>query len=189
MGRWEPGSEDRLRAAALDLYAQNGFEQTTVADIARAARSEERTFFRLFVDKREVLFQGQDELKQRFVEGIAEAPTEATALEVVAFALDRVAPFFGQERQPWSLRRRQIIEANPPLMEREQFKMLTLSTAISDAFRERGVSEPTATLSAQSAVAIFDIAFRMWTTPGETRNYAELVTVGIDGLRAIATSP
>ncbi|MGI3780205.1 MAG: TetR family transcriptional regulator, partial [Janthinobacterium lividum] len=77
MVRWEPGAQERLQAAALDLYAQRGFEQTTAADIAQAAGLTERTFFRYFADKREVLFAGQDIFQQVFVDGVAAAPEGA----------------------------------------------------------------------------------------------------------------
>ena len=188
MGRWEPETRARLRLAAIELWQEKGFDETSAAEIADRAGVTERTFFRHFVDKREVLFQGQEELEERFTTGIIEAPAEASALEVVAFALGRVAPFFGQERQPYSTLRRQIIEANTPLMEREQFKMLTLTSAVSKAFRERGVGEPDATLSAHSALAIFNVAFTMWTTPDESRTYDELVGVALTSLRQLVAS-
>ncbi len=187
MVRWQPGSADRLRAAALDLYRTHGFEQTTVADIAAAVGVSERTFFRHFADKREVLFQGQEDLKSMFVRGIHDAPADATPLQVTAFALARVATFFAQDRQPYSTLRREVIEANPSLVEREQFKAASLASGISAAFRERGMRDPAATLSAQAALAVFHVAFMMWTTPGEQRDYAQLVGVAIEELKSLTT--
>ena len=64
MGRWEPGARGRLARVALELYAERGFEQTTVEDIAERAGVTERTFFRHFADKREVLFDGSAVLQQ-----------------------------------------------------------------------------------------------------------------------------
>jgi len=55
MARWEPNATDRLCVAALKLFEERGFEQTTVAEIAARAGLTERTFFRHFTDKREVL--------------------------------------------------------------------------------------------------------------------------------------
>ena len=81
MVRWEPGAQERLQAAALDLYAERGFEQTTAADVAQAAGLTERTFFRYFADKREVLFSGQDQFRQVFLDGVDDAPPEASALD------------------------------------------------------------------------------------------------------------
>jgi hypothetical protein len=58
MTRWEPNARGRLEQAALALYGERGFENTTVAEIAARAGLTERTFFRHFADKREVLFAG-----------------------------------------------------------------------------------------------------------------------------------
>lgn len=186
MGRWAPGAADRLRAAALELFTEAGFENTTVAQIAERAGVTERTYFRYFSDKREVLFDGQSSLQSVFVEGMREAPTDAAPLEVARVALHRVAEFFSSERRAYSTARRQLIEANPSLGEREQFKLLALAAAIAQAFRDRGMGEPSATLSAQSALAVFHVAFVQWTTPGETRDYADLADAAIAELRTIA---
>ena len=185
MGRWEPDAAGRLRAAALELFADPGFDQTTVAQIAARAGVTERTFFRHFGDKREVLFDGQNELQSAFVDGVLEAPAGAAPLEVVRFALGRVARFFSTERRPWSVTRRQIIEGHASLGEREQFKMLALTAAVAGAFRDRGMPEPGATLSAQSALGVFHVAFVMWTTPGETRDYSALVALAINELKLV----
>src|SRR3954447_7082112 len=88
MGRWQPGAQDRLQQAALELFAEQGFEQTSVAGIAERAGVTERTFFRHFADQREVLFAGQDEFQAPFLTAIAAAPASASALELVAAALD-----------------------------------------------------------------------------------------------------
>lgn len=187
MARWEPGATDRLRAAALELFVDPGFDQTTVAQIAARAGVSERTFFRHFADKREVLFDGQNELQHVFVTGVLEAP-ESAPLEIVRHALDRVAQFFSPERQPYSTMRREIIGTHPSLGEREQFKMLALTAAVAAAFRERGMPEPAATLAAQSALGIFHVAFVQWTTPGETRDYSTLVGLAIEELRSITAA-
>ena len=63
MGRWEPDARGRLVKAAMELYGERGFEQTTVAEIAERAGLTERTFFRHFADKREVLFAGAGALR------------------------------------------------------------------------------------------------------------------------------
>src|SRR5580658_5362057 len=98
MVRWEPGARERLQQAALELFASQGFEQTTAEQIARAAGLTERTFFRYFADKREVLFQGQEQFVAAFVSGVAAAPPDATPLELVAAALRSAARWFPDER-------------------------------------------------------------------------------------------
>ncbi len=84
MVRWEPGARERLQAAALDLFAARGFEQTTAADIAASVGLTERTFFRYFADKREVLFDGQELLHGAFVKGVGAAPEAASVVDTVA---------------------------------------------------------------------------------------------------------
>ena len=74
MARWQPGARERLQAVTLELFAEQGFEGTTVAEIASRAGLTERTFFRYFTDKREVLFTGQDTFEGMFVDQIAAAP-------------------------------------------------------------------------------------------------------------------
>src|SRR3954454_15892638 len=100
MVRWEPGGAARLQQAALELFASRGFEQTTVADIAQASGLTERTFYRHFGDKREVLFYGQDHFVQLFLDGVNAAPANATAMELVAAAIAGAAESFPDERRP-----------------------------------------------------------------------------------------
>jgi len=175
MVRWQPGASDRLRAAALELFADQGFDATTAAEIAARAGVTERTFFRHFEDKREVLFAGQESFQQGFLDGVVAAPTGLTALEVVASALDAAATaYFSEERRTGSRLRGAVISAHPALQERELLKLAALAGAMAAALRERGVTEPAATLAAESGVTVFRIAFAQWLDPGEQRSLTEL---------------
>ena len=185
MVRWQPGARARLQEAALDLYAKRGFEQTTAAEIAESVGLTERTFFRYFADKREVIFGGQDLFQQAFVDGVAAAPAGASALETVAFALQAASSFFPDERRPHSRLRQSIIVANASLHERELLKMAWLSEGIAAALRERDIPEPQATLAAESGVTVFGIAFRQWLSEGETRTLADLEVEVMDDLREL----
>src|SRR6202020_2328630 len=100
MVRWEPGARERLQAAALELFATRGFEQTTAAEIAQAVGLTERTFFRNFSDKREVLFHGQEQFLRAFLDGVDKAPADASALELIAAALQAGAEAGGARRYP-----------------------------------------------------------------------------------------
>ncbi|QYC41028.1 HTH-type transcriptional regulator BetI [Nonomuraea coxensis DSM 45129] len=190
MGRWEPNARGRLEEAALELYGERGYEQTTVAEIARRAGLTERTFFRHFADKREVLFGGGKLLEERLTAAVAAAPDSAGPLEAVAAALDAAGPLF-QERHERSRRRQAIILAHAELRERELIKLATLARALAGALRERGVGEPAASLAAEAGIAVFKIAFERWTDePGEAdlrqamrEAFAELraVTAGTPG--------
>ncbi len=129
MSRWKPDAQGRLMSAAIELFDEQGYEATTVAEIAERAGLTKRTFFRYFSDKREVLFSGSQELQRLWLDGLAAAPAEASPLAVVTAGLDPVAEMFS-ERHPFARIRAQIIEANPELQERELIKLQSLAAAI-----------------------------------------------------------
>jgi AcrR family transcriptional regulator len=182
MVRWEPGARERLQAAALELFATRGFEQTTTAEIAQSVGLTERTFFRHFADKREALFYGQEQFLESFMDGLDAAPPDASPLEVVAAALRTAASFFPGERRPYSRMRQAVIDQNPALQEREQHKFASLATTVAAALRARGVSEPAATLAAQSGVTVFGIAFVQWIREGEERSLSEITSAVLQEL-------
>jgi AcrR family transcriptional regulator len=174
MARWRSGTRERLQATALELFRERGFDGTTVADIAAAAEVTERTFFRHFADKREVLFSGQEDFVRLFVEPIGQAPADTPPSELIRRALDGAATFFPEERRPWSRRRQPVIDVDPALKERELAKLAGLGSTLGDVLRDRGVPEPTATLAAQTAVTVFHLAFTQWIAPDEHRTMVEL---------------
>jgi AcrR family transcriptional regulator len=184
MVRWEPGARERLQAAALELFATRGFEQTTAAEIAQAVGLTERTFFRHFSDKREVLFYGQEQFIQVFVDAVAAAPPGASPLAAVAWALRAGAAYFTDERRPYARVRQSVIDQNPALRERERHKLAELATAVAGALRDRGVGEPAATLAAESGTTVFGIAFTQWLRDGETRSLTDIAS---DVLRELAS--
>src|ERR1700712_1667513 len=140
MTRWQPDARGRLQQAALSLFDERGFDETTVADIAEAAGLTKRTFFRYFSDKREVLFNGSHELQERWVGGIEAAPPGPGPMAAVSAGLDEVAELFA-DRHPFATMRFRIIAANPELQERELIKLQTLAGAINAALVERGVPD------------------------------------------------
>ena len=184
MGRWEPNGRGRLAQAALDLYVERGFDQTTVAEIAERAGLTERTFFRHYADKREVLFEGSAVLQQLMVDAVATAPESASPMEAAAAALDPIAEMF-DERRDFSRRRNSVISANPELKERELIKLATLTEAIAATLHERGVAEPAASLAAQATIGVFHVSFQRWVAPGETRNLAELMHESLAELKTV----
>ena len=95
MARWQPGATQRLVVAAVDLFTEQGYDATTVAQIAERAGVTKSTFFRHFSDKREVLVAGQAALSQLLAKGIAEAPVGASPLEAVAAGLERASSEMG----------------------------------------------------------------------------------------------
>ena len=186
MGRWEPDSKGRLHEAALALFSERGFEQTTAAEIAARAGVTERTFFRHFFDKREVLFGGSELLKQRIVAAVAEAPPSDTPLEAVARGLDAAAAFIGESRRDLTAQRQQVIASNPELRERELTKVADYAAAVSAILRERGVGELQATVAAEAGMAVFRVALERWATNADERSLEVIVKTSIAELRDLA---
>ncbi|GJF32108.1 TetR family transcriptional regulator [Kitasatospora sp. NE20-6] len=202
MGRWEPNARGRLERAALDLYVERGFERTSVAEIAERAGLTERTFFRHFADKREVLFGGSALLQEGMVDAATRAPGSATPMEAVAVALAAAAAVL-QERGTHARRRQSVIDANTELQERELIKLASLATALADALRQRGVADAPASLAAEAGIAVFKIAFRRWVDqpeqadgpeqaaePGQAdgpgvKDFPQLVEESLAGLKAV----
>ena len=163
MARWEPNASERLALAALDLFAERGYENTTVIDIAQRAGLGKTTFFRHFQDKREVLF-GDGTMNGLLAEAIAAAPTGAPPLEAVAHALDAVGrDAFTPARRELVARRRGVIAANPELQEREALKGLSLTASMTGALKRRGVPDLTSRVAAELGALASKIAYERWT--------------------------
>ena len=184
MGRWEPNARGRLEQAALDLYVERGFEQTTVAEIADRAGLTERTFFRHFADKREVLFAGAGALQELLVTAVVGAPDSVAPLEAVATALESAGARL-QERREYSRRRQAVIDANAALRERELIKLAALASALAGALRRRGVTDPAASLTAEAGIAVFRVAFERWVQEPNRSDLPHLVRESLDELRTV----
>jgi AcrR family transcriptional regulator len=167
MGRWEPDARGRLAKAAMELYAEQGFEQTTVAEIAARAGLTERTFFRHFADKREVLFYGMDRLRDLLARAVADAPASATVMDAVGAAFEAAGAMFQENPERVRLRDA-IVSANAELRERELIKLAAFAATVAGALRDRGIREPAASLAAEAGVAVFKVAFARWISdPGQ----------------------
>ena len=186
MSRWEPDAPGRLQAAAFELYTERGYDQTTVAEIAARAGLTERTFFRYFADKREVLFWGAAALEAYLVRHVDEAPDGLAPLEVVSLALCSAADDFFDDRREFALRRQQVIAANPELHERELIKLANLASAVAEALRRRGVTETAATLAAEAGVAVFKVGFEQWARGSGAQTLAEQLRSSFGDLRSVA---
>jgi AcrR family transcriptional regulator len=183
--RWEPDARGRLERAALELYGERGFEQTTVAGIAERAGLTERTFFRHFADKREVLFSGAGELQEFLVSRVEGAPASQPALERVLVALVDAAREVFEERRDFARRRQAIIAATAELRERELIKLARLADALADALRRGGVPDPTAGLAAEAGIAVFRVAFERWTAQAGDLPLAQVIRESSAALHAV----
>jgi AcrR family transcriptional regulator len=184
MGRWEPDSRGRLRDAALALYGERGFENTTVAEIAKRAGLTERTFFRHFADKREVLFGSSGALQDALVSAVANAPDSVAPIDAVAAGLEAAGAQL-PDRPETARQRQTIIAANADLQERELIKFASLSAALADTLRLRGLTDPAASLTAEVAIAVFRIAFERWIDPSDEHDFPRLVRESLDQLKAL----
>jgi len=185
MSRWQPNARGRLEEAALDLYTERGFDETTVAEIAQRAGLTERTFFRHFADKREVLFGGQDALLELFVGRVVDAPQSMPPLEAVGAALMAVGQFF-EGRHKHARRRQAVIAANPRLQERELIKLSAIASGLAEALARRGVAESAAKLTAEAGVAVFKVAFERWIGDGRRDQLPHFIRESLDELKGMA---
>ncbi|RSD19414.1 TetR/AcrR family transcriptional regulator [Amycolatopsis eburnea] len=167
MARWQPNAPERLSKAALELFAERGYENTTVIDIAERAGLTKSTFFRHFQDKREVLF-GSGTLAGLITEAVAAAPEAAGPLEAVTAAMDAVGQAaFTPERREFGTLRRAVIDANPELREREALKGLALTAALADALERRGIPGLTARVAAELGALAMTLAHERWSDGGD----------------------
>jgi AcrR family transcriptional regulator len=188
MARWEPNARERLERAALALFAEHGYDATTVAQIADRAGLTKSTFFRHFTDKREVLFGGQDLLVERFGDAIRNAPPATTTAGCLAAALEAAAAAFTPDRHDLAPRRRAVIAAHSELQERELLKRARLASAMADALRARGADDTAARLAAEMGVLAFSTAYARWAAPENRQPFTEIAHATLRDLRARAAA-
>ena len=170
----------------MELYSERGFEQTTVAAIAERAGLTERTFFRHFADKREVLFQGSAALNELMTATVAQAPPELPPLDTAVLAIEALGEVINQ--RDFSRERQRIIDANPELQERELTKLAAMAVTLTAALQQHGVPQPAATLAAESAIAIFRVAFGRWISEDNHSELAELVRDSLAELKSLTAA-
>jgi AcrR family transcriptional regulator len=185
MGRWEPDSRGRLQEAALALYSERGFDQTTAAQIAERAGVSERTFFRHFADKREVLFGGSAVLRERIVAGVAGAPSTDGPFDAVARGLDGAAAMLGEFRRDLSRQRQAVIAANPELRERELAKLADYGAAVATALRQRGVLGLQASLAAEAGMSVLRVALERWASGDDDHDLTVIMRDSVAELRVL----
>jgi len=189
VARWEPNTRARLVTAAVDLFAEQGYDATTVSEIAeRAGGLTKMTFFRHFADKREVLFAGQEIHRRLLADAIAAAPAEATPLEATSAGLEALTGTFTDERREFSARLLAVVAGNSELQERAAYKRATLAGAITAALHERGVPDPAAGLAAELGVGAFYRAFERWASSASQETLTDVTRQAFAELRtALAT--
>jgi AcrR family transcriptional regulator len=185
MARWEPNARGRLGRAAMELYGERGFDNTTVAQIAERAGLTERTFFRHFADKREVIFDGSRALEELLVARVAAAPASAAPIDAVAEALAAAGELL-EERRDFARQRSAIVASSAELRERELIKLASLAAALAGALRARGVAEPAASLAAEVGVAVFRIAVGRWAEDAESPPLPDVIGSALGEVHVLA---
>ena len=191
MSRWEPGARDRLERAALDLFLERGFDETTVPQITARAGLTTRTFFRHFADKREVLFAGEDEIPVLVTDLMAQAPASMRPMDVIGWGYQTIALTMFEHRIDYLRARRRVINRHDGLRERELRKLADLSDAIARGFQARGIDDLTATLAAETAVTVFKVSLQRWIDgiDGTDGNLPAIIAQTIDALTALTAIP
>lgn len=151
----------RLQGAALELWIDRGYDATTAADIAVRAGLTERTFFRHFPDKREVLFDGAAAMRELMTGALANTPASLTPFATLKRAFSAAEPLLGANR-PYAAARQRIIAQTPALRERELAKRALLASTLAETLALRGLEPRLAALAAEAGMAAFEHAFAAW---------------------------
>ncbi|NKY49666.1 TetR/AcrR family transcriptional regulator [Nocardia vermiculata] len=190
MGRWQPGTRERLEQAALDLFLEHGFTETTVPQITARAGLTTRTFFRHFADKREVLFSGEESVPDRVAHLMAEAPPALRPMELISACLaPAAAQIFEGRSLDYVRRRRAVIDAEPALHERELRKFALLAQSLERGFRDRGVDDLTAQVAAELAVTTLRIAVTRWLEQHGDSDLPKVIDETLTAIRHLTATP
>ncbi|MFJ7231930.1 TetR/AcrR family transcriptional regulator [Streptomyces tendae] len=190
MARWQPGAAERLVVAAVDLFSEQGYDATTVTQIAQRAGVTKSTFFRHFSDKRELLVAGQETLSRLLADGITDAPASAGPLQAVAAGLERASSAMGPTNRELGPRIKAAVAASTELQERDALKSVGLAAAMTAALIARGVPEATAHLAAELGLLAFKRGYAQWSEgdrDGEER-LAPHALAALEELRAATAS-
>ena len=185
MAKKEDEMRTRLQEAALELFRERGYDRTTAAGIAARAGVTERTFFRYFPDKREVLFDGEAIVREALTAAIADAPAGLGPLDTLLQAFCSFGPML-EGKRAYAEPRHEVISATPALHERELAKMAALADAMAAALSGRGVADLRATLAARAGMAAFAHAAFAW-LDDPTVGLGERVDLAFQELRATLT--
>ena len=189
MGRWQPNAQERLERAALELFIEQGFTETTIPQITARAGLTTRTFFRYFADKREVLFAAEGELPALVAKLMADAPAALGPMGRIEYGLQTVAATRFEGQHDHLRARRDVIHADAGLRERELRKLSELSDAIHREFLKRGTDELTSTAIAQIAVTVLDVSLNQWLDQDTEQPFSELLHDTLSAYRSVASGP
>jgi len=189
MSRWEPHARERLEQAALQLFTEQGFGNTSVPQITERAGLTTRTFFRHFVDKREVLFAHEADFPELVAALMAQAPPSLSPMQLISHGLRAVAALRFDGHRDILATRHHVIATDTGLLEREMRKYAALAAAITDCLRRRGTGDIEAVLTADIAVTVLRIAVTQWLDPTENRPLTALLDQTLIALASVTSGP
>ncbi len=187
MPRWKPDARQRLVAEALRLFAEQGYDATTVSQIAERAGLTRSTFHRYFGDKRDVLTAGQETLGRLLADGIGAAPPSATPLEAVWAGLERAAAAMTPFNREISPLMRAAVEANRELQEGLEQKHAGLAAAMAEALGRRQVPRPAARIAAEIGVLAFTTGYQRWNPERDDEELTPHLRAAFEELRSAVT--
>lgn len=186
VSRWPPEARERLQSAAWELFDEQGYEATTVAQITERAGLNRATFFRHFSDKREILFGGEDVIRRAFVDAIRSTSPHASVPACLRAALDAAAAVMTEEQRERAALRRRVAEASAEVQERGLAKNARVAAAVAAALRDRGLEELEARLGADLVMIAFDAALRQWVEAKRGEPFAHYSTAAFTALQTAA---
>jgi AcrR family transcriptional regulator len=129
----------RLAQAAQRLFAAQGFDRTTVDEIAAAAEVSRRTFFHYFESKEDVVLARHEDFEHALLDAIRTAPADEPVLSVAERAVVAAVGQFDPEEARII---EQLQREEPALRMRAQGKYERLERGIAGALAERAGVEP-----------------------------------------------
>lgn len=155
---------DAIWNAAIDLFAEKGFDETTVEDIARAAGTSRRSFFRYFASKNDLMAQPIVSYGNVLTESILHCPAGLPLPEVVRHVVREVtqrSAMFPRARKVMA-----IAEKYPAAREAQMARVAGLQEAVEAAFAERcrrsGSDDLTVHVAAGLTLLVLSATFRAW---------------------------
>ena len=178
-------ARERFESAALALFRERGYARTTVPDIAARAGLTERTFYRYFADKPEVLFWRAGEFETAMVEAIARAPTAAATIEALLAGFEAIGEVFDTTRADIAARHA-LVAAHPEFTARDLLKKQELTIAVSRALRARGMNEVEAHVASETGMTVWRIALDRWTWDDAGSSFVDHVRQAFEQIRRLA---
>ena len=192
MARWEPGARERKDQvlAAADLFAEQGYDATTVAQkSARAAGVTKSTSPAQASPTERELLRGGRQAIPGYSRGSPSAEA-ACPLEAVAAGLERASNAMGPVNRELGPRLKAAIAASAELQERDALKSVGLAAAMTNALKARGVPDPIAHLAGEMGVLAFKRGYSEWLEADHDTagGLAPYTAAALDDLRAASAS-